>query len=111
MSTTSKEDYHDDHDFSVVEKQHIDDSSMSSDTSDESLYDPEDDGTSDSEDEEFNNKFNSVDDMLKRRILDAQNQDIYHENNFVTKEGNSNFVIRSLGTFFVCLESTKIYLR
>ena len=23
--------------------------------------------------------------MLKRRILDAPNQDIYHENNFVTK--------------------------
>ena len=46
MSTTSKEDYHDDHDFSVVEKQHIHDSS--SDSSDESLYDPEDDTTSDS---------------------------------------------------------------
>lgn len=77
--------YDDEPDFSVVEKQHIDDSSISSNSSGESSYNP-DDETSDSEiDEELENKFYSIDDMLNRRILDAPNQDIFNVQNFITK--------------------------
>ena len=77
MSTSSGgTNYNDKPDFSVVEKQNSDDSSISSASSGEYLYAPDNETTIDSDnDEELDNKCYSVDGILNRWILHVPNQD------------------------------------